>query len=128
VIHRRTRQLSAVLAAVQAERDHPTAQAIYERVRQRMPTISRGTVYRNLNKLEQEKRVRSFRLAGGPVLYDGMATDHDHFVCQLCGSIRDLEGSRVHGERHRQLRRAGYVVERQSMTYYGLCPNCRTTN
>ena len=114
----------AVLSAVRAERDHPSAQAIYERVRRDIPTISRGTVYRNLSKLEGERQVRSFRLADGPVLYDGVVNNHDHFVCERCGSITDLEGASATHESHRQLSSAGYLIERQTATYYGLCPDC----
>ena len=123
---RTTKQLSAVLSAIRAERDHPTAQAIYDRVRRRIPTISRGTVYRNLGKLERDGQVRSFRLSGGPLLYDGVVRDHDHFVCERCGAIRDLKS-----ESHRfqaELYADGYLVERQAVTYYGACPTCRTTD
>lgn len=125
MIGRTTRQLAAVLAAVRAEREHLTAQAIYEHVRRRMPTISRGTVYRNLSKLEREAQVRSFRLADGPLLYDGVVEDHDHFVCERCGTIRDLKAPNP--RRRRDLRENGYVVSRQTVTYYGLCPGCSAT-
>jgi len=124
VTHRTTRQLSAVLEAVRAERDHPTAQAVYKRVRRQIPAISRGTVYRNLRKLEVQQQVRSFRLADGPVLYDGVVVDHDHFVCERCGEVRDLEPLGSHRERRRELRDGGYVVDRETVTFYGTCPNC----
>ena len=125
---RTTRQLSAVLAAVRAERNHPTAQAIYQRVRRRLPTISRGTVYRNLGKLEREGQVRSVRLGDGPVLYDSVVEAHDHFVCERCGRIHDLEAAGLRRPQQRQLREDGYVVERQAVTYYGVCPTCRARN
>lgn len=128
MIHRTTRQLSAVLAAVRAERDHPTAQAVYERVRRRLPGISRGTVYRNLSKLQQERQVRTLRFADGPVHYDGMLANHDHFVCERCENIRDLETVAGRRDQRRELREAGYTVDRQSVTYYGLCPACATNS
>lgn len=125
MIRRTTRQLAAVLAAVRAEREHPTAQAIYQHVRRKMPAISRGTVYRNLSKLEREAQVRSLRLADGPVLYDGVVEDHDHFVCERCGKIRDLKPPE--GRQPRELREDGYVVSRQTVMYYGVCPTCTAT-
>jgi Fur family peroxide stress response transcriptional regulator len=116
--------LVAVLSAVRAERNHPTAQTIYERVRRHIPTISRGTVYRNLSKLAKERQIRCVRLAEGPMLYDGVVNHHDHFVCERCGSITDLEGASANREDPRLLREAGYLIERQTATYYGLCPRC----
>ena len=55
---RHTRQLAAILEAVSAAHDHPTAEQVYSRVRDRLPRVSLGTVYRNLQKLAEQQRVR----------------------------------------------------------------------
>ena len=49
---RSSKQRDAVLAVVKAACDHPTADMIFERVREQIPNISLGTVYRNLALLE----------------------------------------------------------------------------
>ena len=124
MIQRTTRQLAAVLEAVRAERDHPTAHAIYLRVRRQLPKISRGTVYRNLSKLNHERQIRIVRLAERPVRYDSVTEDHDHFVCEHCGAVRDLEPSGLRETQWQALAESGYAVDRQSITYYGACPPC----
>lgn len=124
MIQRATRQLAAVLEAVREERDHPTAKDVYLRVRRRLPHISRGTVYRNLSKLNDERQIRIVRSAERPVRYDAVTEDHDHFVCENCGAVRDLEPSGRRETQRPELAESGYAVVRQSITYYGSCPQC----
>ena len=57
---RLTRQLAAVHDVVSAARDHPTAEDVWVRVRRRLPRVSLGTVYRNLQRL-----VEDYVLTGG---------------------------------------------------------------
>jgi len=124
MIQRTTRQLAAVFEAVKGERNHPTAQEVYLRVRRELPQISRGTVYRNLSKLNDERRIRVVRLADRPVRYDAVIDDHDHFVCEHCGAVCDLEPSGRRETQRPELAESGYAVDRQSITYYGACPQC----
>jgi Fur family ferric uptake transcriptional regulator len=121
---RTTRQLGAVLEAVNLRRDHPTAQEVYARVRQRLPRISRGTVYRNLSKLQQQRQIRIVRLAGRPARYDAVVHEHDHFVCEGCSAVEDLVTGNGRHPGAVDLRASGYVLRRRSITYFGLCPRC----
>ena len=122
---RRTRQLAAVHEVVRAAHDHPTAEEVCARVRRRLPRISLGTVYRNLQKLAAERELRIVHMADRPSRYDPMVQDHDHFVCETCGKVADLTPmSRVRPDRAR-LRAFGYEVRAQMVTLYGLCPQCR---
>jgi Fe2+ or Zn2+ uptake regulation protein len=63
---RTTRQLAAVYDALAASHDHPTADEIFRRVRDALPRVSLGTVYRNLDKLREQGRLRVVRLEGIP--------------------------------------------------------------
>ena len=65
VQRRNTRQRALVLDAVRARDDHPTADDIYLDVRQQDEKISRGTVYRNLNLLEEAGIISSVKTPGG---------------------------------------------------------------
>lgn len=120
---RSTRQLGATYDAVAASADHPTAEEVFERVRRELPRVSLATVYRNLDKLRDQGRVRLLALAGGVAHYDAMLHRHDHFVCESCGKVQDLEASR-RSDAAAQLRRAGCVVRWQTTAVYGLCPAC----
>ena len=121
---RRTRQLAAVYAVVSAAHDHPTAETVHARVRRKLPHVSLGTVYRNLQKLAATQQVRVVQLADRIARYDGMLEAHDHFLCERCGLVTDLLRSGTRPDAS-ALRRAGYAVEGHALTFYGCCPKCR---
>jgi Fe2+ or Zn2+ uptake regulation protein len=122
---RRTRQLATIHEIVATAHDHPTAEQVCDRARRRVPRISLGTVYRNLQKLEEQQQVRVVHLHDRPTRYDGMLQEHDHFLCERCGMVADLAQSREARPNWSRLYRAGYRVRAQALTFYGLCPQCR---
>jgi Fe2+ or Zn2+ uptake regulation protein len=120
---RSTRQMVATLDAVAASSDHPNAEQVLERVRRALPRVSLATIYRNLDKLRDEGRLRVLQLAAGVAHYDAMMSEHDHFVCEACGSVTDIEAATATGQT-RGLERAGYVVRWRTAAVYGLCLGC----
>lgn len=121
---RRTPQLDAVYDVVCTARDHPTAEAVYARVRRMMPSVSLGTVYRNLQKLAAQQRVRVLHVGDRVTRYDAMVTDHDHFCCERCGAVDDVAAARGRRSSPPSQLDAGYAVRTQVVTFYGLCPRC----
>ncbi len=120
---RETRQRRLVLETLRATKSHPTAEWIFERVRERMPNISLGTVYRNLNVLRDEGLVRELRVNGRTAHLDADISPHAHFVCTGCGVIRDVEG--VPPMDWRGLKDlVGCEVHHQRIDFYGECPSC----
>lgn len=120
---RATRQLAAVYDALAASFDHPTADQIFRRVRGILPRVSLGTVYRNLEKLREQGRLRVVRLEGGQAHYDAMVDAHDHFVCERCSAVVDLPAG-AHTPDVAPLRAAGYDVHWHTTALYGVCNHC----
>ena len=90
---RTTPQLAVVLEAVRTSgAEHPTAERIYDRVRRVLPSISLGTVYRNLQRLVQEGQIGAAQLGARSLHYDPTATPHDHFVCRALRPGRGPDG------------------------------------
>ncbi len=120
---RETRQRRVVLETVRGTRGHPTAEWIFDRVRQQLPNVSLGTVYRNLNVLKEEGIVMEIRSAGRSTRWDADLSPHGHFVCTACGDIRDVTGLRPHDwQSLKDL--VGCEVTTQRTEFYGLCPPC----
>jgi Fe2+ or Zn2+ uptake regulation protein len=119
---RETRQLTAIFEVLRAAHDHPTADQVFRRVRDQVPRLSLGTVYRNLEKLREQGRLRVVRLASGEAHYDAMVEPHDHFVCEGCQSVLDLDP--VAAPAAERLTAAGCVVRWQTTALYGLCRAC----
>ncbi len=89
---RNTRQRQVVLEELCTECSHPTAGDLYRRVRERLPRISLGTVYRNLEILQETgQAVRLAGCSGQEARYDGRSDPHLHFHCVQCDRITDLE-------------------------------------
>lgn len=53
-----SRQREAIYRFLLHRKDHPTAETIYQHVRQEYPRISLGTIYRNLSLLEETGQIQ----------------------------------------------------------------------
>lgn len=87
---RNTVQREIVLKAVYNLKNHPTAEEIYEVIRIDNPSISRGTVYRNLGILAAENMIRKISVPEGPGHYDHKCHKHYHAKCVKCGCVNDV--------------------------------------
>jgi Fe2+ or Zn2+ uptake regulation protein len=119
---RHTQQLKVVWDAIKDETSHPTADQIYEKVRRAMPTISLGTVYRNLQKLVGEKKLKVMTL-GRTQRFDPMVDRHDHFICERCNRVYDIVLKSTEKVLSSSPRR-GFKVTAHQVTLYGVCKNC----
>ena len=122
---RRSRQRDAIMTYLRSRTDHPSAEQIYENVRQEIPNISLGTVYRNLTLLNDQGEIRLISVGTGADHFDANAAPHDHFVCRVCQSIIDLP--HVSSKAPEDLKNAGFdgVIEDSCTYYYGVCGSCR---
>ena len=122
---RNTPQRALILEELRAAKDHPTAADLYHRVRNRMPRISLGTVYRNLEVLHEDGLVHKLTSAGGEARFDGMMDDHDHVRCTECGHIADVHHDGPEGRPHTPAMLSGFKVSSFRLEYLGTCPDCQ---
>jgi Fe2+ or Zn2+ uptake regulation protein len=120
---RATQQLATVYKALQGDHSHPSADEIYQRVRQTLPRISLGTVYRNLQRLVEERKIRMLLLGERVARYDPLLAAHDHFICQQCGRVEDLLLEQGHQVNLQPLIERGFTVLTHSLAIHGLCFN-----
>ena len=85
-----TKQCRLILAIIQ-EFGHMTAEEVYTEAVKQMPKIALGTVYRNLNELTQDGRIRKIRVPDGPDRFDRTVHPHEHVICSVCGKVCDLD-------------------------------------
>jgi len=85
-----TPQRMEVFREVARTEAHPDVEAIFTKVRARMPAVSMDTVYRALCVLERLGLLRKVSELHGAARYDGNVTQHHHFVCSACGRVRDF--------------------------------------
>lgn len=122
---RMTRQRRAILDELQSMRAHPTADDVYARVRRRLPRVSLGTVYRNLERLSADGVIRTLTLAGKQRRFDGSPEEHDHVRCVRCGRIDDVPTSPMGDAAERIRRTLSYDIIGRRLEFVGVCPKCR---
>lgn len=120
-----TRQRRVILDAVKAVRTHPSADQVFEMVREKMPRISLGTVYRNLELLCREGMIQ--RLEGRTHKYfDGETCNHIHFRCLQCDALIDLPVELpVDVDKVKHLV-PDFDIQGQKVEFFGICGKCKT--
>ena len=88
--HRMTYQRHLILQELVKTKTHPSADEIYTNVRQILPRISLGTVYRNLEVLAQLGYIQKIEFAGNQKRFDGNPENHFHIVCIFCQRVDDI--------------------------------------
>ena len=85
-----TKQRAVILEVIRSDMCHHTADEIFTLAKQRLPGISRATVYNNLKVLEAEKLIR--RITGDSLSdrYDNSYVPHGHIICEDCGGVEDF--------------------------------------
>ena len=107
---------------------HPTADLIYDEVRKVMPHISKGTVYRNLNILCEDKKISILSLDGHVNRYEGNLDNHYHFRCQKCGRVFDLDEPVRHELNEKVSKSTGFEVLYHQLEFMGICKECQGRN
>jgi len=120
---RETKQRRVVYETVKNTYSHPTADWIFEQVRDELPKVSLGTVYRNLGVLKEEGLVREIYGNDRRAHYDADTSPHAHFMCSSCDQIIDVRG--VQPIDWRTLKDlVGCNVAEQNVVFGGLCAHC----
>lgn len=118
---RYSRQRELIYQALQSTKEHPTADMIYQALKPENPSLSLGTVYRNLNLLASEGRI--VRIPSSVDHYDGDTSPHSHFVCTRCGCVHDLDLPYNSGLDEAAARTDCRVTGR-IVLFTGLCAQC----
>ena len=124
-LRRNTPQRKVVLDELCHMKSHPTAAELYAVVRQRLPRISLGTIYRNLEVLHEDGMIHKMEFAGAESRYDGNINQHYHVRCTECGRIEDIFPLDPGQTPAQPVELAGFVVTGHRLEYFGICPECR---
>ncbi|MEG2215294.1 MAG: transcriptional repressor [Oscillospiraceae bacterium] len=123
---RNTQQRQLVLDAVRARYDHPSADTIYTDVVAIDPKISRGTVYRNLNVLDESGELLHVKVPDGPDRFDLRTEPHYHILCSACGAVADVALPYSAELDAVAAGSSGFHVTRHYTVFEGLCPDCQS--
>lgn len=102
---------------------HPTIDDVYQALSNKMPTLSRTTVYNTLRMLSENQAAQMITIDEHRVCYDGNVESHVHFYCKKCGKIIDLFGEqapKLEGEKTVE----GNIIQEEQLYYKGICAKC----
>ncbi len=122
---RMTTQRQVILEELQHLRTHPTAGELCQIVRKRLPRISLGTVYRNLEILSRSGVIQKIDVAGAEMRFDGDVSNHYHLRCLQCGRVADVEMEPFQGLEDRLAEVSEFTVLGHRLEFMGICPHCQ---
>ena len=117
---------NAILQCLRSTNAHPSAEMVHQMLQERYPDISLATVYRNLSLFKQQGLITSVCSVHGTERFDAETAPHVHFVCDHCDRVLDLEQIVIPEALTHQVDDTGCRVSGCSLTFTGLCRECRT--
>lgn len=121
---RMTKQRRVILEELRKENIHPTADQLYEMVRKRLPHISLGTVYRNLEILTSLGEIQTLEISGSQKRYDGIPQKHYHIRCINCDRVDDAPIAPLNRLEDELYGATVYTIMGHRLEFLGLCPAC----
>ena len=123
--NRMTIQKRIIMEELGRTKKHPTAEALYGEIKKRLPEISIGTVYRNLEILTQNGTAQKLIDSKRKNRFDGNPQRHFHIECSKCSRVDDLPENITEVLEKDVDLETGYEVTGYSLYFYGLCPECK---
>ena len=123
-LERMTVQRQVIMEEMGKLHTHPTADEVYQVVRKRLPRVSLGTVYRNLEKLADHGLLLRLDSGSGPRRYDARVENHYHIRCLECSRVGDIFSNQPYPVPE-ELPGTDFDVIGLKVEYFGICPACR---
>ena len=125
---RTTQQRTIILEELRTRKDHPSADEIFSRVKRRLPRISLGTVYRNLEILSQLGEIQELKLSGSLKRYDWNPNKHYHIRCVNCERVDDAPIAPLNQIEDDLYQATVFEIIGHNLEFTGLCPDCTKKN
>jgi Fe2+ or Zn2+ uptake regulation protein len=121
-----TRQRKVILEELCKVDTHPSADELYAMVRKRLPRISLGTVYRNLEILAENGEIQKLEPGGTLKRFDGKTESHYHLRCIRCDRVVDAPVGLDVMIKHDPKSACDFKIIGHKLEFIGICPDCST--
>jgi len=119
-----TQQRKVILEELRKMDTHPSADEIYEMVRHRLPRISLGTVYRNLEVLTELGEIQKLELSGSLKRFDWDTEKHYHIRCIGCNRVDDAPVAPMNRLENELYGATVFEIIGHNLEFTGFCPEC----
>lgn len=120
-----SKQRELILQAVQQKPCHPSADEIYSLLKKTQPSLSLGTVYRNLNLLSDQGLITKIKVPNGSDRFDGETHCHYHMLCEHCGKLFDIDLTLLDGLENILQQKYGFTMTGHHLLIDGICKECK---
>ena len=119
------RKRDAILTCLRETTEHPSAEWVYSQLKQEIPDLSLGTVYRNLSLFKEQGIITSLGTVNGVERFDANTDPHVHYICTGCGKVLDLHHIQVPEDLNQAAATdSGGEVTGCQLTFTGVCGQC----
>jgi len=115
-----TLQRVHVLKVIMDYKNHMSADEIFRLLQNKLPTISRATIYNTLNLLSKRGVLLEI-VTPESVRYDYVEKPHHHFYCERCKKVYDLHDE-LPSLNIKEIE--GHKVKKVEYYIVGICKNC----
>lgn len=122
MIRRNTEQEQIVYNSLECL-GHATSEELIKHINENYSNIALATIYRNLTKLLDQKRIKRIKL-GTIDVYETVKEKHYHFNCKSCGKVIDIKADSVFVDVKGINKNTDLVVEDYDIAFYGFCDSC----
>jgi Fur family peroxide stress response transcriptional regulator len=119
-----THQRQVIYETVMSLPGHPSTEAVYERVKEKIPAISLATVYKNIRTFLDSGIFQEVSLHHGSLRVEPNLRPHHHLVCVRCKAISDLDEAELEPLRLKHKLPRGFEVQRFAVDILGICQTC----
>lgn len=120
-----THQRQVLYETMQSMHGHPSPEEVFAAVKQRIPSISLATVYKNIHLFVESGVFRELSIHHGTLRVEMNSVPHHHMVCSICKKVSDLPDGVLPMQTTEIVLPNGFMVERVSVDVIGICPSCQ---
>ena len=121
---RMTKQRRTILDVLRESKSHLRADEVYDMVKQKLPRISLGTVYRNLEVLSELGEIQILELSGSLKRFDWDPNKHYHIRCIRCDRVENAPIAPMNQLENILYQSTVFEIIGYNLEFTGLCPRC----
>lgn len=125
VLRRFSKQRQIIYDAIKNNPVHPSADTIYNMLKEEYPELSLGTVYRNLNVLTDMGLIIKISSGLDSEHYDGNIDEHYHLICTRCNKMFDVDIPYQHDIVSKAQESSKHWITKHDIVFSGVCEHCR---